>query len=62
MLRLDSYFREIRSTLTLAVPIVVGHVSQMLMGVTDSVMIGRAGTVPLAASSKVRPEYVPSAM
>ncbi len=51
MSRLDSYLREIRSTLTLAFPIVVGHVSQMLMGVTDSVMIGRAGTVPLAASS-----------
>lgn len=29
----------------------VGQVSQMLMGVTDSVMIGHAGAVPLAASS-----------
>lgn len=46
-----AYLREIRPTLTLAAPIVVGHVSQMLMGVTDSVMIGHAGTVPLAASS-----------
>jgi MATE family multidrug resistance protein len=35
----------------LAVPIIIGQVSQMLMGVTDSVMIGRTGTVPLAASS-----------
>jgi len=34
----------------LALPIVVGQVSQMLMGVVDSVMIGHAGTVPLAAS------------
>ena len=42
---------EIRPTLTLAAPIVVGQLSQMLMGVTDSAMIGRAGTVPLAASS-----------
>src|SRR5258708_361812 len=42
---------EIRPTLTLAAPIVVGQISQMLMGVTDSVMIGHAGTVPLAASS-----------
>jgi len=42
---------EIRPTLSLAAPIVVGQVSQMLMGVTDSVMIGRAGTVPLAASA-----------
>jgi MATE family multidrug resistance protein len=44
-------FRESRATLVLAVPIVIGQVSQMLMGVTDSVMIGRTGRVPLAASS-----------
>jgi multidrug resistance protein, MATE family len=43
--------RELRATLLLAVPITIGQVSQMLMGVTDSVMIGRTGTVPLAASS-----------
>ncbi len=42
---------ELRPTFTLAAPIVVGQLSQMLMGVTDSVMIGHAGTVPLAASS-----------
>ena len=48
---MQRYLREIRPTLTLALPIIVGQVSQMLMGVTDSVMIGRAGTVPLAASS-----------
>jgi MATE family multidrug resistance protein len=43
--------RETRTTLLLAIPIVIGQVSQMLMGVTDSVMIGRTGAVPLAASS-----------
>ena len=48
---MSSYRPEIRPTLALALPIIVGQVSQMLMGVTDSVMIGRAGTVPLAASS-----------
>jgi MATE family multidrug resistance protein len=48
---MQRYLREVRPTLTLALPIIVGQVSQMLMGVTDSVMIGRAGTVPLAASS-----------
>jgi multidrug resistance protein, MATE family len=51
MSRMHSYLRELRPTLTLALPIVVGHLSQTLMGVTDSVMIGHAGTVPLAASS-----------
>ncbi len=43
--------REIRPTLTLAIPIVIGQVSQMLMGITDSVMIGHTGAVPLAASA-----------
>ncbi len=43
--------QEARATLRLALPIIVGQVSQMLMGVTDSVMIGRLGAVPLAASA-----------
>lgn len=45
------FFKEARATLGLALPIVVGQVSQMLMGVTDSIMIGRIGAVPLAASA-----------
>lgn len=45
------FFREARVTLHLALPIIVGQVSQMLMGVTDSVMIGHLGEVPLAASA-----------
>jgi len=39
-------FRELRPTLALSFPIVIGQVSQMLMGITDSVMIGRVGVVP----------------
>jgi len=46
-----STFTEIRRTLALAFPIVIGQVGQMLMGIADSVMIGRVGTVPLAASA-----------
>lgn len=46
-----SYLKEARATFSLALPIIVGQVSQMLMGITDSVMIGRVGTVPLAASA-----------
>lgn len=49
--RMQTYLREIRPVLTLAVPIIIGQVSQMLMGVTDSVMLGWTGAVPLAASS-----------
>lgn len=46
-----SLYTEIRRTLALAFPIIIGHLSQMLMGIADSVMIGRVGTVPLAASA-----------
>jgi len=48
---MHAVYREARATLLLAVPIIIGQLGQMAMGVTDSVMIGRAGTVPLAASS-----------
>ena len=47
----NQVIREARATLLLAVPIAIGQVGQMLMGVTDSVMLGRLGTVPLAASA-----------
>lgn len=47
----SALLRELRATLTLAAPIVLGQLSQMLMGVTDSAMIGHAGAVPLAASA-----------
>lgn len=45
------WIHELRPTLALALPIMLGQVSQMLMGITDSMMIGRVGTVELAASS-----------
>lgn len=48
---MSSYVQEARRTLALAGPIIVGQVSQMLMGVTDSIMIGHVGKVPLAASA-----------
>lgn len=47
----DSTLTEVRRTLALALPIIVGQLGQMVMGVTDSVMIGRLGKVPLAASA-----------
>jgi MATE family multidrug resistance protein len=48
---MNAVLREARATVLLAIPITIGQLSQMLMGVTDTVMIGRTGTVPLAASS-----------
>ncbi len=46
-----TFCAESRSTLFLAVPMMAGQLSQMLMGVADSAMVGRVGVVPLAASS-----------
>lgn len=42
---------EGKTTLRLAVPLIVGQLSQMLMGVVDTMMIGRLGVTELAASS-----------
>jgi multidrug resistance protein, MATE family len=43
--------RELWPTLVLALPIVVGLLSQMLIGLTDTAFIGRLGAVPLAAAA-----------
>lgn len=42
---------HIRHTFRLSIPLIVGQLGHMLMGVTDSMMVGRVGTVPLAASA-----------
>ncbi|MFC7337939.1 MATE family efflux transporter [Haloferula chungangensis] len=47
----QSLLREGKQTLMLAVPLIVGQVSQMLMGVVDTLMIGRVGVTELAASA-----------
>ncbi len=48
---MPKWTQELRPTVGLALPIMLGQVSQMLMGITDSMMIGRVGTVELAAAS-----------
>jgi MATE family multidrug resistance protein len=47
--RFQILLRENRRTFVLALPIVAGLVGQMLMGIADTVMVGRVGVVPLAA-------------
>ena len=42
---------ENRRTLALALPIVAGFVGQMLMGLADTIMVGRLGVTPLAAGA-----------
>jgi len=44
---------EARPTLALAFPIMSGMVSQMLLGLADTVMVGRVGVTPLAAAAFV---------
>ena len=48
---MHSLLRENKKTLALALPIMVGHVSQMLLGLADTVMISRVGTMELAAAA-----------
>jgi MATE family multidrug resistance protein len=48
---MQTALRELRPTLALALPMIVAQVSQMLIGITDAAMIGRVGTVELAASA-----------
>jgi multidrug resistance protein, MATE family len=45
------WLEESRRTLALALPIMSGLVGQMLMGLTDTLMVGQVGTVPLAAAA-----------
>lgn len=45
------FYTHIRETLRLSIPLIVGQLGHMLMGVTDSIMVGRVGTIPLAASA-----------
>jgi MATE family multidrug resistance protein len=44
-------WKELRLTLALALPMIVGQVSQMLIGLSDNAFIGRVGTVELAAAA-----------
>lgn len=43
--------REALATIVLAFPLIIGQLSQMLIGVADTLMIGQVGVVPLAAAT-----------
>ena len=51
VVKLTDVSRELRLTLALALPMIVGQVSQMLIGLSDNAFIGRVGTVELAAAA-----------
>ena len=46
-----SYSKEFKETLKLAYPVIIGQLGHMMMGVVDSIMVGKIGAAPLAASS-----------
>lgn len=45
------YKQDISDTFKLAYPVIIGQLGVIMMGVVDSVMVGRLGPVPLAAAS-----------
>ena len=50
---MNTYKDHLRETIKLAIPVSIGQLGHIMMGVTDSLMVGRVGAVPLAASSLV---------
>src|SRR6266581_7846365 len=44
-----AFTTELKETMSLALPMTVAQVGQMLMGLTDTLVVGRLGVAPLAA-------------
>ena len=45
------YTSEFKYNLELAIPIIIGHLGHVLVGLADNIMVGRLGAAPLAAVS-----------
>jgi MATE family multidrug resistance protein len=43
--------KEVLQTISLAYPVIIGQLGIIMMGVVDSIMVGKLGPVPLAAAS-----------
>ncbi|MCF8243193.1 MAG: MATE family efflux transporter [Melioribacteraceae bacterium] len=50
---MKSYKSHIKETIKLALPVSIGQLGHIMMGVVDSLMVGRLGHEPLAAASLV---------
>lgn len=50
---MKTYKDHLRETVSLAYPVAIGQLGHIMLGVTDSIMVGKVGAVPLAASSLV---------
>ncbi|HCJ11933.1 MAG: hypothetical protein A2Y14_00760 [Verrucomicrobia bacterium GWF2_51_19] len=49
MLRRLSTFSEIKQTMLFALPMIMGQIGQMVIQLSDNIMVGRLGVAPLAA-------------
>jgi MATE family multidrug resistance protein len=50
---MQNYRKHFRQTIKLAYPVTIGQLGHVMLGVVDSMMVGRVGAEPLAASSLV---------
>jgi multidrug resistance protein, MATE family len=50
---MTSYKAHLNETIKLAIPVAIGQLGHIMLGITDSIMVGQVGAVPLAASSLV---------
>jgi len=50
-LKLKKYISEFKYNLVLAIPVMIGHLGHVLVGLADNIMVGRLGAAPLAAVS-----------
>ncbi|MCW8806260.1 MAG: MATE family efflux transporter, partial [Ignavibacteriaceae bacterium] len=48
---MTSLKKHIKSTIQLAYPVIIGQLGIIMMGVVDSLMVGKIGAAPLAAAS-----------
>ena len=51
MFNLHKYKSEFRYNFQLAIPVMIGHLGHVLVGLADNIMVGRLGAAPLAAVS-----------
>ncbi len=55
---IDTYKLEFKATSQLCLPIIVAQVGSVLMGVSNSVMIGKLGATSLAAAGVTNAIYI----
>lgn len=50
-MKLKKYTSEFKYNLNLAIPVMIGHLGHVMVGLADNIMVGRLGAAPLAAVS-----------